>query len=486
MKLSKRLVALVVILAVFVGGGVYLFLPRGENLSASVAATLAILNTDITAQKAGGGDFEPALDGQLFATGDVVKSSAQGRAVLTFFDGSTLTVETGSQVKVTTLNRLAGGGIQLTIEQTLGRTWASVAKLKTPDSKFEIKTPTSVASVRGTAFETVVVANPDGSTSVTYKADEGLVLVSANAGGSTNVPANTQVTVSSNQQAPAQATAIAPTASLRLTSTGPIGYAVIAPTGATCGSEGNRAEIPGCVVNGNAVTIREPVPGRYVLWMTASAAAPNATVKVDSLRGVDVQSTQTFTRTFALGDLIRTAFNYATATPIGSFEPAEQISSVCGAQATGRVFSGGTIDERYDLLRGFAASNRNAPASLVVTSAELNAAGNRWVSSDPGSQVQVKDLKITVDPAGMHLTANIVTPLGTFAATGDVIGGPVNGRLVMKVRNFAAGPVPPAILEQIQVQVERGLNEFAAQFPISVRQVALRTNCLGIMGTTPQ
>ena len=145
--------ALLVVLLVIVGGAAFLYYPRGASLSSAVAATLAILNTDITAQRGGTGDFATALDGELFASGDVVKSSENGRAVLTFFDGSTLTVETGSMVKVTTLNRLDNGGIQLTIEQTLGRSWASVSKLKTADSKFEIKTPTSTATVRGTAFE---------------------------------------------------------------------------------------------------------------------------------------------------------------------------------------------------------------------------------------------------------------------------------------------------------------------------------------------
>ncbi len=368
----KRLIAILVILIVFVGGGLYLYLPRGNGLNATVAATLAILNTDISAQK-GSLDFAPALDGDLLATGDVVKSSTAGRAVLTFFDGSTLTVETGSVVKVTALNRLASGGIQVTIEQTLGRTWATVTKLKTPDSKFEIKTPTSTAAVRGTAFETIVAQNADGSTSVTYKADDGELAITANAGGTTAVPAGTQVTVNTNQQAPAAATPIPPGPTLRLTGAAGLGYALIAPSGESCGSAGNKAELPGCLVNGNVVTIREPGAGRYVLWMTTAAALTNATVKVDALRGPTQEATQTFTRTFALGDLVRTAFTYGTATPqtVGAFEPAEQITSVCGAQATGRVFSAGTVEERYNLLKTFSAANKNTAASLVVKETEL-------------------------------------------------------------------------------------------------------------------
>ena len=488
MKISKKLIALIVVLLVIVGGVGYLYFPRGRSLSATVAATLAILNTDITSQKGGGGDFTPALDGDLLTSGDVVKSSSNGRAVLTFFDGSTLTVETGSIVKVAVLNRLANGGIQLTIEQTLGRTWASVSKLKTPDSKFEIKTPTSTASVRGTAFETIVELRPDGTIAVTYKADDGEVVVTAVAGGQTSVTANTQVTVQQNQQAPANAAPIPPSPTLRITSSNNIGFALTAPIGGTCGSAGNKAEIPGCLVNGSVVTIRDPVVGRYALMMTSAAAAPGATVKVEALRGATVEATQTLTRTFALGDLVRSGFTYALATPqtVSAFEAAEQITSVCGAQATGRIFSAGTVDERYNLLRTYSATNKGQPVSLVVTDSELVASIQKAVSQgDPNLPATIKDIVLTIDGAGIHLTGNVVTPLGTFAATGDVIAGPVNGKLTLRLRNLSAGPVPGALLEPLQSAVERGMNEFTGAFPMVVSQVALRASCLGVMGTTP-
>lgn len=484
MRISKKLVVLLVVLLLVGGGVAYLYLPRDRGLSATVAATLAILNTDITSQK-GGGAFTPALDGDLLSSGDVVKSSSDGRAVLTFFDGSSLTVETGSVVKVTTLDRLENGGIRLTIEQTIGRTWASVAKLKTPDSKFEIKTPTSTATVRGTAFETVVERRPDGTTAVTYKADDGEIVVTANAGGQTSVTANTQVTIPQDRPAPPAAAPIPPSPTLRVTSSAGIGFALTAPTGATCGSAGNKAEIPGCLVNGNVVTIREPVAGRYLVMMTSAAAAAGATLRVEALRGTNVESTQTLTRTFALGDLVRTAFTYGPQA-IGAFEPAEQITSVCGAQATGRVFSAGTIDERYSLLESFSSTNRSTPVSLVVTEAELAAAVARAVdTAEPNAPARITDVRISVDGSGIHLSGSAVTPVGTFAANSDVVMGPVNGKLQLRLRNLSAGPIPGAILQQMQAAIERGMNEFTDTFPMVVRQVALRPGCLGIMGTTP-
>src|SRR5215210_4388579 len=192
-----------VIVLLLVGAGVYLYARPSDSATAENAATVAVLNTAIDAQK-GSTDFAPALDGDILASGDFVRSSKDGRAVLTFFDGSTLSVESGALVKVLTLNRLASGGIELLVEQTVGRSWAAVSKLKTVDSKFEVKTPTSIAAVRGTAFETAVAVNPDGTTSVTYKVDDGQVQVTANAGGSVTVGANQHVTINTNQPAPAQ------------------------------------------------------------------------------------------------------------------------------------------------------------------------------------------------------------------------------------------------------------------------------------------
>ena len=103
-----------------VGAGVYLYLRPTSNATADNAATVGVLNVAVDAQK-GSGDFAPALDGDIVANGDFVRSSKDGRAVLTFFDGSTVSVDSGALVKVLTLNRLASGGIELLLEQTLGR-----------------------------------------------------------------------------------------------------------------------------------------------------------------------------------------------------------------------------------------------------------------------------------------------------------------------------------------------------------------------------
>jgi hypothetical protein len=478
----KRLGCLLIVL-LLVGGGVFLYM-RPDSTQSDRAATVAVLNTAVDAQK-GSSDFTPALDGDVLASGDYVRSSKDGRAVLTFFDGSTLSVDPASLVKVLTLNRLASGGIELLIEQTLGRTWAAVSKLKTPDSKFEIKTPTGVAAVRGTSFETNVAQNADGTFSVTYRVDDGEILVTATAGGSVAVGANQQVTIATNQPAPAQASAQPSTPRFVMTAATGLEFSVTAPTGATCGNGPNKQEIFGCVANGNIVTLREPPAGRYAVVLTKTAGAPTATLTVDAFRGTTREATRTFSGNPNVADIVRSGFTYAASTPqtVSDFEAPEVVTSVCGAQSVGRVFASGAVQDRYAQLRTYAETNKNQPVAFVVTNADLTSVAN--ASLPPGLPVMASDVQASIDVAGVHLSGAVSASVLTISAASDIIVGAVDGRLVMRVRSLTASPLPAALLDGVQAPLENSLNEFSSGFPFRVRQVLTRPGCLSIMGTTP-
>ena len=478
----KRLGCFVIVL-LLVGAGVYLYL-RPTSPTADNAATVAVLNTAIEAQK-GSSEFAPALDGDILTNGDFVRSNKDGRAVLTFFDGSTLSVESGALVKVLTLNRLASGGIELLVEQTIGRSWAAVSKLKTPDSKFEIKTPTSIAAVRGTAFETSVAQNADGTTAVTYKVDDGQILVTANAGGTVTVGAGQQVTINTNQPAPAAATAPPPTARLVMTSPAGLEFAVLAPSGATCGTGRNKQEIFGCFAAGNTATLREAPAGRYAVMLTRTAASPTATLTVEAFRGATREATRTFTATLNVGDIVRTGFTYAAATPqtLSDFEPVEAVTSVCSALSTGRLFASGTVQDRYALLRTFAQTNKSQPVAFVVTDADLTMAAEASVPSE--TPVQVTDVRATIDSGGVHASGAVSASVLTLSAASDISVGSVDGKLVMRVRRLSAAPLPDGVLDPLRSAIDASLNDFSNGFPLTVRQVSLRQGCLSVMGTTP-
>lgn len=478
------------VLGVFVlvvaGVGAFLYFPRGgATASAQNAATLAILNTAIEGARAGAA-FAPALDGELYATGDLVRANVEGRAVLTFFDGSSLSVDPGSQVKVAALNRVSTDGIQVTIEQTLGRSWQSVQKLKTPDSRYEVRTPSTSAVVRGTGFLTFVQQIATGGTQTTYQVDEGTLQVSATAGGSVSVPAGTQVTIAEGARAPASATPIPPSPRIEISSTGGLGFLVIAPTGQACGPSGNKAEIFGCVVSADKVSIREPAAGRWGLFMTSAGAVPFGTLSVEGFVGTTRNGARSTGRPYGAGDMVRTGLTVTPGPPFGlsAFEPPAVVTSVCAATAPGRVFATGPVDGRAELIRTFARENKATPVSLVFTEAELNQAVNQNAPSTTQG-VTLSDAKITIDSAGIHGTAKAVTQFITVNATADVVGGPVGDKFTLKVSHLNADPLPPVLADAMKGLVDSSTADISGTVPFLVKQVAFRNGCFWVSGVTP-
>ena len=483
----KRFFVVLLVLIIAVAG--FLYFPRGEALSAVNSAILAVLRGDVDAQR-GSSAFAPAIDGDLLATGDVVRANQEGRAVLTFFDGSTLSVEPGSQVKVVSLARTSGDGLQVTIEQLSGRTWAAVQRLRTSDSRFELKTPTATAVVRGTAFETVIeVVN--GQPVTTIKTTEGEVLVRAEAGGETNVTPGNQVTVPQGGQAP-PAQPQPPTPRLQIQGTANVGYLVIDPHGRTCGLSGNTLirQIPRCDVQGGAVTIGDVVSGVYTFAATTAAPAPDASITVQGFRGTTRDFGAAFARALNVGDLVRTTLAVTVGAngtlSAGQFTPAEVVTSVCGAEARGTVFASGKVEERGAALEAFAKANKGQPAAIVVTQAELSAvAAQGAADASATGGVTVSGLSLTVDASGLHLSATAqVGPL-TVPARADVIAGASGGKLIMRIRNLDLGPVPSVLKDPIARGIESSLEQFA-QFPLTVERVAFRSGCLALIGTTPR
>lgn len=488
----KKVLAVLLVLVVAVGA--FLYFPRGGVIEAVNAAVLAILNAGVDAQRSGQPDFGPALDGDVFANGDVVRADEKGRAVLTFFDGSTLAVEPKSRVRVVALSRTGSGGIDVTIEQTLGRTWASVSKLATADSKFILRTPSMVATVRGTAWETIVEQLPDGKTVTTVKGSEGELLVQAVAGGEVTVRPNQEVAVQQDQRVEQQQVRVQPpTPKLRFSGPAGVGFVVINPNGNRCGATGGAIErlIPRCEVlagAGQSVVIGEVVPGTYTLMLVAAQAVQDAAIVAEGLGVQATDFTQRFSRPLALGDLVRTTIPVTVGADgkLGStgFTPAELVSSVCGAEAVGRVFSSGKVTERGDLLLRYGKEAKGQPAAVVVTGEEMTAVAEENVKN-ANLPVTASNVAVTVDGAGMHFKASVAAGPLNVPIRADIIAGALDGKLLVKLRNLDAGILPQPAKEQITKTIEQGLSEFGSTFPLVVQRVAFRSGCMAIIGRTP-
>lgn len=136
------------------------------------AAILTVISGGVLTRFAGS-DFTSATDGAVLYVGSTVRTSADARAVITLFEGSTVELEPASDITIEEATARNGSTI-VQLAQSLGRSWHVVTHLTTADSRYEVRTPAATASVRGTAFEVAVENGLTGPTT-TVTTTEGRV-----------------------------------------------------------------------------------------------------------------------------------------------------------------------------------------------------------------------------------------------------------------------------------------------------------------------
>jgi len=247
-------------------------------------STLTVIAGSVESS-ADGVEWAAASDGMVIAAGTHVRTSSDARAVLTFFDGSLLTLESGTTVAVRELH--GGDGVVITLFQTVGRTWSSVHRAAT-GTRYEIGTPTATAAVRGTGFETIVTTA--GATTVATS--DGIVAVSA--AGSTVLVTETQQTDVQPGSAPTTPVRVPARTSLTLRANVPL--LAVDPAGLACGRVPGRDAVrqsPRCLVAADgAITLLDPAAGLYrVVARSDSAVDAAMTAIVTSADGSSVEQT---------------------------------------------------------------------------------------------------------------------------------------------------------------------------------------------------
>jgi hypothetical protein len=151
--------------------------------------TLSIINGTVEIQAPAVGDKLQGTDGMTLNVGTRVKTAPDSTALLTFFDGSTLILEPGTEIEIQQLQSNDKKAVTIVLKQWMGRTWSHVVKMLDKGSRYEIETPSAVALVRGTRF--LVDVDEEGKTR--EQTTEGLVSVTAQ-GEEVFVPAG-QITI---------------------------------------------------------------------------------------------------------------------------------------------------------------------------------------------------------------------------------------------------------------------------------------------------
>lgn len=125
---------------------VFFFSGAGEEINAPAAVVTKVVNT--AQYKSSAGKWVDLKTGQALSSEDMIKTSGKSLVVVKFTDNSVLKVRENSQVKISTLKK--DKNVSKTVDVDKGSVNASVTKQDQQDFKF--KSPTLVASVRGTSL----------------------------------------------------------------------------------------------------------------------------------------------------------------------------------------------------------------------------------------------------------------------------------------------------------------------------------------------
>jgi FecR-like protein len=177
-------VALIAVLVIF----------RADPAGARPFATLDVMAGEAEIERAGQDGFRPARDGLGLRPGDTIRTPPDGRVTIEYFDGSLTRLDYATTFTLTELADDPEGPSVVEALHTSGSTFNRVVELTGSQSRFDVETPTAVASVRGTAFFTQVLEDQTFRVGVI----EGEVLVGGEDGTGARVIAGRGVDVSSS------------------------------------------------------------------------------------------------------------------------------------------------------------------------------------------------------------------------------------------------------------------------------------------------
>ncbi|MDH4209287.1 MAG: FecR domain-containing protein, partial [Anaerolineae bacterium] len=159
--LRASLVMAVVLVSVLLGG----FYQHARQVVVQRTGLLTDVVGTVEYQVQSEGVWRVAGSGLAFGGGWHIRTGKLAAATLRFFDGSATVLGADTDVLVVGLSsQRDGGATMVTLSQQLGETRNEVRPLQDGGSRFEITTPSAVASVHGTVF-TIGVAQ-DGTTTV--------------------------------------------------------------------------------------------------------------------------------------------------------------------------------------------------------------------------------------------------------------------------------------------------------------------------------
>lgn len=171
---------------------VFVWLIFTPEVVADKAKAQLIINSGDVQVKSSGESWKLADNGMYLYSYDSIKTGDNSSASIILFETSIIRLDSDTQISIEELIR--GEETSVTVQQDYGRTWNTIYKISGIDN-YEVQTPTTVASVRGTAFVVIVQENGSSYYGVSHGVLNVSIITDGEIQGSIDVSGNESIFV---------------------------------------------------------------------------------------------------------------------------------------------------------------------------------------------------------------------------------------------------------------------------------------------------
>lgn len=171
-----------------------------------------------------------------------------------------------------------------------------------------------------------------------------------------------------------------------------------------------------------------------------------------------------------------------TPTPsIGATAPPARASAaatppVCASLVHGTFFAEGSIDDRARAAQAFLEAHPGQQAWVVITEAVLNAAAVQQTQSQ-----SVRDVRITIQPAGFRLSA-IAVAIGSFPIKVLLVPHATNGSITIEQRELDMDGLPGFFRGTVEDSIRRAADPSSWGLRMRVDGIATDVGCAVVWG----
>ena len=148
---------------------IFFILSTSFVFSQKVVAAISSLKGAVMVKPFGSRKYIPAYKGQMLKSSEWIKTKDNVFVAIVFLDGSNIKIKQKTEVQITSY-RQTSKELKTTLNLTKGQAWSNVAS-QGDAGEFTIKTPSAVASVKGTEFDLEYNAENDESTLTVFSGE---------------------------------------------------------------------------------------------------------------------------------------------------------------------------------------------------------------------------------------------------------------------------------------------------------------------------